>query len=297
MKTAFVIHVRNKANDIRRAAECALGQSYGPMEIIFSDQGSTDGTLEILKDIAARYDGPQTVRVLECPHTELKGHPGMNAHVNWIHDQSDADIFLMASGDDYSLGDRAEKMVRAFETHKPDMVLTGIYFVKPDDVIDGYSFYPEEDGWVKTEDLISKCIGGSSSMGWTRDFFKRAGGLQGTMTYDVVLPFLATLMNGCYYLKERLHCYVAHASEENTGLEGQLRAATTDEKKSQLEELMHYQITSNLCMLAKRVEDLGLNNDVSSEALFGAIVGRAYSWANARERLTLSRTQPMGLSV
>jgi len=297
MKVAFVIHVRDKAADIRRAAESALAQSYGPLEIILSDQGSTDGTLQILQEIQRDYSGPQTVRVLQCPHTDLKGHPGINAHVNWIHTQTDADVLMMMSGDDYSRPQRAEYVARAFAEHNPSMVLTGIFNVSPAGEIIGYSAFPEQDGWVRTEDVISKCVGGTSSLAWKRSFFDKVGPLVGTQTYDVVLPFLATLYEGAWYVQERLHCYVAHASELNTGLEGQLRAAKTDAQKLQIEEQMHYQICSNMCQLANKVEALGMNSEVTNQVLFEQVLGRAFAWSNCREKMTIQRIQPMGIRV
>jgi len=67
VKVTFLVPTRNKVQWVERAANSYLRQIYSPMEIVFFDQASTDGTLEILKSLQAKYDGPNTVRVLSCP--------------------------------------------------------------------------------------------------------------------------------------------------------------------------------------------------------------------------------------
>lgn len=48
--------VFNDAKHLRRAIESVLGQSYRPIEYIVVDGGSTDGTVEILRELDARLD-------------------------------------------------------------------------------------------------------------------------------------------------------------------------------------------------------------------------------------------------
>jgi glycosyltransferase involved in cell wall biosynthesis len=55
--------------------ECVSEQSYPNLEIVFSDDGSSDGTLEILENFARDSSFP--VKVLKHQHTTLAG--------NWNH--------------------------------------------------------------------------------------------------------------------------------------------------------------------------------------------------------------------
>lgn len=297
MKAAFVIHVRDKAEFIGLAVNSVLAQSQVPLEILLSDQGSTDGTLQIMQELAGKYDGPNTVRVLECPWVNYRGHVGMNEHVNWIHNQTDADVMIMMSGDDVTHPDRAKRTVRAYLDYAPDMVLTGCWQTDAQLNLTGHTIFPEEDGMVKPEHMFAHCVGGSTGISWSRAFWDKYGPLDGSIAYDYYFTFLAALDKGCYFIADKLHYYVSHASEDNTGLEGQLRATDDPIKRVQIEEQMHYQITYNLARLATKCEEAGLLQSNVNDILYQQMLGRSYSWAVAREKLTLAKVAPLAMKV
>ena len=53
----FVLFAYNQEKYIREAVEGALSQTYGAMEIILSDDRSTDRTFEIMEEVVAEYTG------------------------------------------------------------------------------------------------------------------------------------------------------------------------------------------------------------------------------------------------
>jgi hypothetical protein len=63
---SFICPTRNKAKWVERAANC-IPQTYSPMEVA-----------EILKDLAAKYDGPNKVRVPPA----RSGNWGTSAYMN-----------------------------------------------------------------------------------------------------------------------------------------------------------------------------------------------------------------------
>lgn len=263
------------------------------MEVIFSDQFSTDGSWEILKDVAEKYDGKHKLRIMQCPEVSLKGMPGLNEHLNWIHNQTDAEVFISSAADDYPLISRARKTIEAFEKFSPSMVITGMYFANEDGSYHGETGFPNEDGFVKVEDVYSKMVGGSTTQAWTREFYEKIKGLQGVGSPDMVLPFLACVDKGAYYLHERLHVYCKVVDEHNTGLEGVYAAAKSDEERTALEELMHFQVLAGIYTAAAKMQDAGLSTQDANNAIIEQILDRSASWQNVRQRMSLQKIQPM----
>ena len=62
----FGLLAYNQEPFIREAVEGALAQTYAPLEIILSDDCSTDRTFEIMQETVAAYRGPHKV-VLMTP--------------------------------------------------------------------------------------------------------------------------------------------------------------------------------------------------------------------------------------
>lgn len=232
-KVSFIVPCRNKAGFVARTVNSVLAQTYSPMEIVLSDQGSTDGTYEIIKDLADKYTGPNTVRVLQCPHTEYKGMAGLNAHLNWLHEQITGDLVIMCSADDLNHPDRAQLTVEAFEKYNPSYVGTCVQYLNKDLEFHGemtaYGLgsgqWDRPDGFIDPVENIKGLIGSSASSAWARDLYVKYGPLKEVESQDILLPFFATLERGIYYVNTPLHAYVKHADENNTGLEGVCRAA------------------------------------------------------------------------
>jgi len=299
MKVCWAVPVRDKARTLPRTIASVLGQVCEPLEIIFSDQGSTDESLAIMRDFARRYDGKHKLRILECPETNFRGTPGLNDHINWIHNQSDADIFISSAADDMPLVDRAEKTIQAFRDNDPAMVVTAMFFMNEDSTKNvglaygGQTGWPTEDGWVKYQEVYDRAVGGSTTQSWTREFYEKIGGLQGVGSPDMVMPFLACLDKGCWYISKPLHCYVNISDVNNTGLEGVMRATTDEVELLKLEELCHMQCTAGIFTAAAKMHDMGVGHIEATNSLVSAIVDRAASWQKVRQRMAMERVQPM----
>lgn len=292
MRYCFAVPIRDKAKYLRRTVRAVLQQDSQPLEVIFSDQCSTDGSWEILHDEVTKYDGPHKVRVLRCPETSLRGMPGLNEHLNWIHNQTDAEIFISTAADDLPYKARARKTIEAFEKFSPSMVLTGMFTAEPDGSYGGETGFPEEDGWVKVEDVYTKYIGGSTTQAWTRSFYEKINGLQGVGSPDMVLPFLACVDKGAYFIYERLHSYCRVVDENNTGLEGVYAAAKDDNEKLALEELMHFQVLAGVFTAGTKMQEAGLVTPEANAAIIEQILDRSASWQNTRQKMSLLKIQP-----
>lgn len=297
-KYALLLTARDKVRHVAAAVTSMFKQVGPPIELLLSDQGSVDGTRTILKDMAKTYNGPHKVRILDCPETDVIGMPGMNAHVNWAMTQTDADVVMQLSADDYDLAQRSELTIKAFEEHNPSMVCVSQYYVNEKMEYQGETPHSTEDRWLTLEDMTKNLIGGSTCQAWTREFFEKIGGLTGVGSMDVVMPPLAVMDKGAYLVKTRAHCYrqVHHVS--NTGLEGVYYAHPENSKERlQLEELMHFQITAGYYTVIAKMDSAGLRTDDRAITLANCVLDRVASWAMIREKMTFKRIPPIAFKV
>jgi glycosyltransferase involved in cell wall biosynthesis len=105
----FALFAYNQEKYIREAVEGAFAQTYEPLEIILSDDCSTDQTFEFIKQMVADYGGSHTI-VLNRNNQNL----GISAHVRAVHELSKGKFIVHAAGDDISMPERCEVITSAF---------------------------------------------------------------------------------------------------------------------------------------------------------------------------------------
>ncbi|WCJ59509.1 glycosyltransferase [Fontisphaera persica] len=91
----------NQEQFIREAVEGAFAQTYSPLEIILSDDCSTDRTFEIMKEMSAQYKGPHRI-ILNRNERNL----GICSHVNRCVELTHGELIVCAAGDDISIPGR-----------------------------------------------------------------------------------------------------------------------------------------------------------------------------------------------
>lgn len=106
----FALFAYNQEQFIREAIEGAFAQTYSPLEIILSDDCSSDNTFKIMKDMAAAYSGPHTVRVRACAKNR-----GLAEHINAVMAEVRSEFIVVAAGDDVSLPYRVTSAVNAWQ--------------------------------------------------------------------------------------------------------------------------------------------------------------------------------------
>lgn len=96
----------NQEKYVREAVRGAFSQTYQPLEIILSDDFSTDGTYQILQEMATAYRGPHKVRVRRSDVNR-----GLAGHINDVVGEANGEIISWAAGDDIALPKRTAVFV------------------------------------------------------------------------------------------------------------------------------------------------------------------------------------------
>lgn len=298
MKVSFIVPTKNKRPWVERAANSYLRQTYAPMEIVFFDQASTDGTLEILKGVAGKYDGPNAVRILSCPAHE-GGAAGMNADIAWVHERLEGDVILWGNADDFAYPRRTERTVAAFREFNPSWVSCCQYFMNAALVIQGETQLEDKrDRFVEFAQAVQFQTGSSGALAYARDLWEKYGPMRGIEQNDIVLPYMSFLERGMYFIAEPLHTYVFHASSTNQGIGGQIDAARTDAERLQKTEVNAFNLTSNWMSVLNRLRESGKDVPHAAMANLNQMLwGAVQNWEEVRRAMTVARIAPVGMHM
>lgn len=117
MTVSVILPVYNKIKYIEKAVSSLLAQSFNDFELVVVDDGSTDGTAELL-DRAALGDG--RLRVIH------KANGGVSEARNVGLKAANGDLVVFADGDDTVLPDWLEKLCSAARDSGADIVVSGV---------------------------------------------------------------------------------------------------------------------------------------------------------------------------
>ena len=102
----FALFAYNQELFIREAVEGAFAQTYEPLEIILSDDCSTDSTFRIMQEMATSYKGGHTIIVRRSSVNR-----GLGLHIKDVADLASGEFIVVAAGDDISLPQRTLVLV------------------------------------------------------------------------------------------------------------------------------------------------------------------------------------------
>ncbi len=107
---SFCLLCYNQRQWIGAALEGAFAQTYRPLEIVISDDGSTDGSVEFIQNQIAAH-APSGVPVIFNRNPQ---NIGMFANWMKLASYAHGELLVKADGDDISLPNRTEKVVAAW---------------------------------------------------------------------------------------------------------------------------------------------------------------------------------------
>ncbi len=230
----FAVFGCDQEKFVRPAVESAFAQTYSPLEIILSDDCSSDGTFEILKEMAAAYRGPHKIVLNRNPTRR-----GIGGHFNKVVEMARGELIVVQAADDISLPQRT---VAAYETwRKSGNRVTSIHsdFIQIDEngreiepIFRNEEQYPSGaivdqpvEPWIYVQSLKPILFGCTHA--FSKGLYRIFGDMPDHITHeDDVLGFRSILVGGLLYVNEPLVKYRLHGANAylNNGKSGhQLR--------------------------------------------------------------------------
>ena len=196
----------NQQATVAEAIAGALAQTYSPLEIVVSDDASSDGTFAAMQAALEGYAGPHRV-VLNRNERNL----GIGAHISRLVWMSHGELLFVAAGDDVSLPQRCERVVAAWlaSGNRLDLIASALEDIDatgqahtrivPSDL----ATYSSAADWLARPPFV---VGAAHA--WTRRLFDRFGPLpEGVVAEDLLLVFRAIVSGGAVTLAEPLVRY------------------------------------------------------------------------------------------
>lgn len=173
VKVSVIIPVYNVERYLRQCVESAGNQTLQEIEILCVNDGSTDGSGEILRQLA---EADSRIRVVD------KANTGYGHTMNTGIDLAVGKYLVFLESDDYILPDMCQRFYELCETHELDMVKADFYEFKTKDDRE-YSRYRRVSNYRNYHAVISPRehteLFYASMYTWTcmyrRDFIQRYG--------------------------------------------------------------------------------------------------------------------------
>jgi len=204
-----VLMTYNQEQFVRDAIHGALNQTYAPLEIIISDDASTDSTWRLIQNELKMYKGPHKV------HSRRNARNlGINNHFNEVTQLATGEFIVVMAGDDISLPHRVRDSVDILQqTHIAGMFSNAI-------CIDahGHETGTFVDILKPTEELNPEIIlqkGGNGGCGFSMAWWQNVNNIFGAIPErplgeDAFMPFRCALSGGFVYSQEPLVKYRQH---------------------------------------------------------------------------------------
>lgn len=108
-RVTFFMMAYNQEKLVEASVRSALAQDYENLEVILSDDCSSDRTFEIMQAIVAEYDGRHDVKLNRNPQ-----NLGIGQHVNLMFEMAQGVLIVIQAGDDISVPERTRRLYEAF---------------------------------------------------------------------------------------------------------------------------------------------------------------------------------------
>ena len=201
---SLVILSYNQEKLIAESIKSAFSQECPPIEILISDDCSSDSTFKIIQEMAAAYNGPHIVKI-----NRNMENLGLIGHINKIHELSSGEVIIGAAGDDISRSNRCKKIMEHFEHKKPLLIFSNAEVVDMDGKKANLNYTSAT--LYKTKNIIKIARSMKLYLGatgaWHRDLYDKYGQINEGSYEDLVMGFRAALEGKVHIIPEKLVIY------------------------------------------------------------------------------------------
>ena len=197
----------NQARFVEHAARSVLEQrDVAPLEILLSDDASTDATFDVLSLLADQYRGPHHVRVRRNAR-----NLGIGAHYNALIAESKGELLITAAGDDLSVPNRAQRILAAWDAsgRRADLIASDLQDLNAHGQagetirVDDLAHWRNASDWGERRPYV---VGAAQA--FTRRLFNQFGPFRPNVVYeDQINTLRAILMGGAITIAEPLVKY------------------------------------------------------------------------------------------
>ncbi|MCG9118632.1 glycosyltransferase [Laribacter hongkongensis] len=189
----------NQEKFIIDALKSATSQTYKNLEIIASDDASTDRTYELISSFKSQYNGPHKLIINQ--NTSNLGVGGNYAKATSL---TRGELIFVAGGDDISLPHRVETVMNFWLSKEKKYHLIACDLIDMDEngndlgitKVSNLYLYKSSSDWIKSPPHV---IGAAHA--WTRELYDMFNGFpQGIIGEDLIISFRAILTNSATHL-------------------------------------------------------------------------------------------------
>ena len=206
----FALFTYNQDQYVEDAVKAALAQTYSNLEIIISDDHSTDSTFETIQSTVSQLSGAHTP-IIRQNLTNL----GFAAHINAVMEIASGELIVVAAGDDISFPNRVSTLVNHWISTGKE---SGSIFSRFRTIdAEGKITRHGDLGSINRFSLASRdmqntlgiTVGSSGcTQAWTKDLFEIFGHLDPRILHeDITIPLRALLNGSVTYLPDELVLY------------------------------------------------------------------------------------------
>lgn len=212
VSVSFLVISYQQKDYIEEALNSALSQDYPGLQVVVSDDASTDGTWEIIQRIAVNYVGPHQIVIRRNDNNK-----GLATNFNEGVKCCSGELIVVQAGDDVSESYRVSALVKLWVNNDkaPDMLYSNVTWINHDGSVirvDQHNHIIPSLNEIKRGKFY---IAGGMATAYTRRLFNTFGYLSPAVkTEDYVLTFRALLSGGIAFEPAALLRYRQHAQSE-----------------------------------------------------------------------------------
>ncbi len=200
---SYLLLSYNQERYIKKAVESAFAQTYSPLEIIISDDCSTDRTFEIIKNLCEKYKGPHKVII-----NQNNENLGITGNMNKILGLGKGELFVMAAGDDISIPERTQILFDNWHLKKDKVfaITSSCKTIDENGQISKVQKNQIKENSIESNSLTRKAYYGEA-VAYSPLLYTRFGDLVEGAYEDLILYRRALMLGGVLFLKDKLVLY------------------------------------------------------------------------------------------